>query len=144
VSHEGGASLLEGKYDETASRNSFLDALNEWRSGGKKAVVQEEKKAGNFLEGEFNEHESHESFLNALKAWRNEKKDSTRRGLSPAYNLESSNTTEVTATGTGTEGYESIAPRKTIKFSETNGMSYADKLLLYKLRKDAEEKDILN
>lgn len=31
----GGTSLLEGAYDEAASHQEFLDALNAWRTGSK-------------------------------------------------------------------------------------------------------------
>lgn len=134
-----GSHLLNGAYDEKASRNSFLEALNEWRNGGKNQTEGEKQEVAStskLLEGEFNEQDSHASFLDALKEWRSGKQEVPKRGLSPAYNLEGN----TVAMSTSTEN-DSLLPRKPqteIKFSETNGMSYADKLLLYKLRKEME------
>ncbi|KAJ3417511.1 hypothetical protein HDV05_003375 [Chytridiales sp. JEL 0842] len=38
-----GGTLLEGTYDETQSRRAFLDALEEWRNGGKKGEDEKKK-----------------------------------------------------------------------------------------------------
>lgn len=74
-----GESLLNGTYDESASQQSFHDAVLEWRREGNQKTettatssdtnnTVDEKNS--LLEGTFDEKASHQAFLDALHEWR--------------------------------------------------------------------------
>jgi len=134
-----GSAAME-TYDEEASHVSFLEALNEWRLGRAAEAVEAlattdtaathdsgAGEGGALLGGQYNEAAGAASFREAVEAWRAGRSDTPmQQATAPRPSTSSTVQTRAVAS----------AASVPITFSTTSSLSYVEKIMLERRRRD--------